>query len=263
MRYAITTYDPEVIRDAREAGFDYVEVQTPFILHPTEPRSVFEDAAAKILAAGLPVESHNLFLAGPLACVGPEATHGAIEEFAATCFERMAAIGSKVMVFGSGWARSVPEGWPHEKAREQFIALLARLGPLAEANGVELVVEPLARVECNFLNTVDEGAEFARESGSPAVGVLADNFHWERNGEGAGTILAAKDKLRHIHVATFPNRKVPGVEEYDFAPFFKAVRATGYDGRVTVESSINDPAGRVEAFRKALDILNSCQPLRS
>lgn len=255
MRYAINTCDIDAIRDARDAGFDYVEVPVKEILRPGEPKSAFEDAAAKFRDAGLPVETHNIFLSGPLVCVGPEATHDAIEEFAATCFERMAELGSKTMVFGSGWARAIPEGWPRANAAEQFTALLARLGALAAGFGVELVVEPLARVECNFVNTVDEGAAIARASGSPAVGVLADSFHWERNGEGADTILAARDRLRHAHVATAPNRRVPGVEPYDFSPFFKALRAAGYDGRVTIESSIAEPAGRVEAFAKALEIL--------
>ncbi len=257
MRYAVNTRDPEVARDAREAGFDYVEVQVENILHPREPKSVFEDAVAKFRDAGLPVEAHNAFLSGPLVCVGPEANPGAVEEFAATCFERMAALGSKVMVFGSGGARTIPDGWPREKAVEQFVALLARLGALAAANGVELLVEPLARCVCNFVNTVDEGAELARACGSPVVGSIADSVHWTRNGEGAETIMAAKDKLRHVHVATFPNRKAPGVEPWDFGPFLRAVRATGYDGRVTIEAGVEDPVGRVDVLRKALSILKS------
>lgn len=257
MRYAIVPRDPELVRDAREAGFDYVEVPVRCILHPREPRSVFEDAAAKYLDAGLPVEAHNGFLSGPLFCVGPEANPGDVEEYAATCFERMAALGSKVMVFGSGGARAIPDGWPREKAVEQFVALLARLGPLAEANGVELLVEPLARCECNFVNTVEEGAELARASGSPAVGVIADSRHWTRNGEGAETIAAAKDCLRHVHVATLPNCKVPGVEPFDFGPFLRALRQTGYDGRITIEAGVDDPVGRVEVLRNALSILKS------
>ena len=257
MRYAINTRDPEVARDAREAGFDYVEVQVENILHPRESRSVFEDAAAKFRDAGLPVEAHNVFLSGPLVCVGPEANPGAVEEYAATCFARMAVLGSKVMVFGSGGARAIPDGWPREKAVEQFVALLSRLGALASANGVELVVEPLARTVCNFVNTVDEGAELARASGSPAVGVIADSRHWTRNGEGPETIAAAKDRLRHVHVATLPNCKVPGVEPFDFGPFLRAVRATGYDGRVTIEAGVEDPVGRIDVLRKALSILKS------
>ena len=118
-------------------------------------------------------------------------------------------------------------------------------------------MEPLARVECNYLNTVDEGARLARESGSPAVGVLADSFHWARNGEPADTILAAKDRFLHCHVATLPNRKAPGMEDYDFLPFFRALAAIGYDGRVTIEGGLPPPEERVAGLRRALEVLRA------
>ena len=56
MRYAINTCDIDAIRDARDAGFDYVEVPVKEILRPGDPKSAFEDAAAKFRDAGLPVE---------------------------------------------------------------------------------------------------------------------------------------------------------------------------------------------------------------
>lgn len=258
MRYAISAHKPDVIRAAREAGFDLVEAPVWDLIRPSEPQSAFEDAVARYRDLGLPVESLNLFLAGELRCVGPDANHDDIADYAQTVFSRMAAAGIPIMVFGSGWTRKIPDGWTKAQADEQFAALLARLGPLAEANGVTLVVEPLARVECNYLNTVDEGAALARASGSPAVGVLADSFHWARNGEPVGTILGAKDRFRHAHVATVPNRLVPGAEPYDWAPFFGALATIGYDGRVTVEARLpDDPAGLVELFRTGLETLRA------
>ena len=257
MRYAITTADPAALRDAREAGFDYAEVAAIQALMPDKPESEFEDTAAALIATGIPVESHNCFLQGNMRCVGPDADHAAIEAWAEICFGRMNKLGSSVMVFGSGAARTIPDGWPREKAEEQFASLLGLLGRRAEAHGVSLVVEPLARAECNFINTVDEGARLARSSGSDVVGVLADNVHWERNGETADTIIASADRFRHAHVATLPSRRVPGVEPHDFGPFFAALRAIGYDGRVSVESWISEPERRVERLRSALEILRA------
>ena len=257
MRYAVCSNDPAVIADSREAGFDYVEAPVWDLIRPAETQSAFEDAVARYRDAGLPVESLNMFLAGELRCVGPEANHDDVVAYATIVFERMRAAGIGLMVFGSGWTRKIPEGWTKEKAVGQFVSLLSRLGPLAKENGVELVVEPLARVECNFINTVDEGAELARASGSDAVGVLADSFHWDRNGETADTILAAKDRFRHAHVATIPNRLFPGAEKHDFGPFFRALAAIGYNGRVTIEGKLPDPEKRPEALRKALETLRA------
>ena len=260
MRYAICSNDPAVIADAREAGFDYVEASVPSLVRPFDPEEAFEETLASYRAAGLPVESANLFLPRELRCTGPDAQPlDRLAEYAETVFRRLARAGVPVVVFGSGGARKLPDGWPRERADEQFVALLSRIGPLAENHGVTIAVEPLARVECNYLNTVDEGARIARASGSPAVGVVADCYHWARNGEPAETILAAKGVLVHAHLATMPSRKAPGVEPYDFAPFFRALAAAGYDARVSIEGGLPPPENRVEGLRAALAILRAAR----
>ena len=258
MRYAICNNDPAVIADAREAGFDYLEASVPNLVRPFDPEEVFEQTLAdyRKAAAGLPIESVNLFLPRELRCTGPDAVPlDRLADYAETVCRRLARAGIPILVFGSGGARALPDGWPKEEADRQFVALLSRIGPIAERHGVQIAVEPLARVECNYLNTVDEGAALARASGSPAVGVLADSFHWGRNGETADTILAAKDRFLHAHVATLPNRKAPGLEPYDFTPFFRALAAIGYDGRVTVEAAPPPPEGRIDALRDILRVL--------
>lgn len=257
MRYSICSADPGVIADARDAGFDCVEAWAPILARPGESEAAFEDAAAALLAPGLPVEAANGFLLEGMRCTGPDANHDVIVEYAAGLLRRLRKAGVAICVFGSGWARAIPEGWPREKAEEQFVSLLSRLGPVAAENGVEIAIEPLARVECNFVNTVDEGARFARASGSDAVGVLADFFHWKRNGEGADTILAAKDRFIHAHVATVPGRLAPGAEECDFGGFFRALASIGYDGRVSLECAIPPPESRVASLRSALASLRA------
>lgn len=258
MRYAICTNDPAVAADAREAGFDYIEVSVPSFVKPLEPEEAFEASREAYRDVDIPIEAANLFLPRELRCTGPDAVPmDRLADYAETVFRRLAAAGVPIVVFGSGGARKLPDGWPKEKADEQFVALLSRIGPLAEKHGVQIAVEPLARVECNYINTVDEGAALARASGSSAVGVLADCYHWARNGEGADTILAAKDRMIHAHLATLPNRKAPGVEPYDFVPFFRALAAAGYDGRVTIEAGVPGPEDRIGGLRKALETLRA------
>ncbi len=255
MRYAICCNDPAIATEAREAGFDYIEANVPGFVRPFESEDAFEDTVAAFRATGIPVESANLFLPRELRCTGPDAVPDQIADYSETVCRRLAKAGVPILVFGSGGARKLPEGWPKEKADEQFVAILSRIGPIAESHGVKIALEPLARVECNYLNTVDEGAALARASGSPAIGVLADSFHWARNGETADTILAARDCFLHSHVATLPNRKAPGMEDYDFLPFFRALAAIGYDGRVTVEGGLPPPEDRIPGLRRALAVL--------
>ena len=256
MRYAVCSNDPAAIADSREAGFDYVEVSVPNFVKPFEPEEAFAASVEAYRAGGLPIESANLFLPRELRCTGPDAVPmERLVEYAETVCRRLASAGVPVLVFGSGGARKLPEGWPKETADGQFVSLLSRIGPIAGKYGVKIALEPLARVECNYINTVDEGAALARASGSPDVGVLADSFHWARNGETGDTILAAKDRFLHAHAATMPSRLAPGMEAYDWAPFFRALAAIGYDGRVSIEGKLPGPEGRVDGLRRALEIL--------
>ena len=76
------------------------------------------------------------------------------------------------------------------RAFEQYVDLLRQFAPLAEEQGVMIVVEPLNRGECNLINTVREGAEAVRRANHPAVKLLVDLFHMLRNGESPDDLLA-------------------------------------------------------------------------
>ena len=94
-------------------------------------------------ACDLPVAAANGFLPGSLKSTGPEANHEGVLAFAETAFKRASRVGIRHIVFGSSGSRRVPDGFDHGKAQLQFVALLARMAPLAKANDVTVVVEPL------------------------------------------------------------------------------------------------------------------------
>ena len=254
MKFGICTIDPQLAADARDAGFDYLEAPVPALQKPLEDEETFLRAMEEASGLALPVEVSNGFFGfdGSLRCVGPDADPKRLEGYCETLFARSAKAGITLLVLGSGNSRTIPDGWPREKADGQFAELLARIGPRAAAHGVKIAIEPLARVECNFLNTVDEGARFARASGSSAIGVLADFFHWRRNGESQDMIVSSKDRFLHVHLATTPNRQVPGLEDCDFSAFFATLSKIGYDGRISLECRFPPPEGRVEILRRAL-----------
>ena len=55
-----------------------------------------------------------------------------------------------------------PRAFPAAEARNQFLACLRRFAPLAEAQDIVLVLECLNRKECNFVNSLAEGAALVR-----------------------------------------------------------------------------------------------------
>src|SRR5262249_8795906 len=127
----------------REAGFDYLVGPVSKNLVPDRDDAQFEARLAELKALPLPLRACNVVLRAPLRVTGPEADHGAIAAYADKVFRRARRAGVERIVFGSADARGVPNGFPHERAREQLVALLKRLGPLAADAGVLLVPENL------------------------------------------------------------------------------------------------------------------------
>jgi sugar phosphate isomerase/epimerase len=234
------------------AGGDYIEESVQGFLVPDKPESDFRERAAAAATSPLPVLACNSFLPGTLKSVGPEARPDEIVAYAATAFRRAREIGLSIVVFGSSGSRSIPDGFDRTEARRQFVALLRRLGPLAKADHIVIAVEPLNRNECNFINTVAEGAAVVREAGHPNIRLLADIYHMLRENEGPASLAAAGPLLRHVHVAEKDRRTPPGVAGDDLTPYWLALRQAGYAGDISIECRWDDLAGQLPAALKAL-----------
>lgn len=219
----------------KAAGYNYVEEGVQKFLTPLEADDKFAPNLNKALAAPLPVYSYAGFLPGELTCVGPDAKHDKILAYARTAFARAKAVGSTIIVFGSGGARKIPDGFSPEEATEQFTALLKQMGPIAAEYGITVVIEPLNKKECNFINSVAEGTGIARRVNHPNIGVLADIYHMALEEEGPESIVAAGPLLRHVHIAEKEDRARPGTAPYDFVPYFAALKQIGYTGGISFE----------------------------
>ncbi|HOK95535.1 MAG TPA: sugar phosphate isomerase/epimerase family protein [Anaerohalosphaeraceae bacterium] len=224
----------------QNAGYDYIELGVQRFL---VPQSSDEDFAKNLLEAQsvkAPLYACNSFLPSSLICVGPAADHPAILTYAETAFRRAQAAGIRVIVFGSGSSRRVPDGFEPAQAQRQFVDLLKKMGPIAEKYGVIIAIEPLNKKECNFINTVAEGTAIAREVNHPNIRVLADFYHMALEDEGPDSIRAAGRLLAHCHIAEKEGRKWPGASGFDFTGYFKALKDIRYRGCISIEGRADD-----------------------
>ena len=159
----------------------------------------------------------------------------------------------KTIVWGSGGARRVPEGFAKEQAREQFLRAVTSYAPLAERHGVMIVIEPVCRVDSNFIMSLAEGADIVHSVGHPNVRLLADNFHMDVEGEPASEIERFADILEHVHVSEIKGRAIPGTTDYDLRPYLRALKNAGYNGNLAIEPEwkdvTTDPAKALAALR--------------
>ena len=225
---------------ARQAGAQYIEESVVRFLVPDRPDSEFEAMLAAAKSSPLPIRAYNVFLPKNMIAVGPDADHEAILRWAETAFRRAQMTGGHIIVFGSGKARNIPEGFDHSKAERQFVNLLRRMGPIAERYDITVVVEPLNRKECNFINSVTEGVRLVKRAGHKNIRCLADIYHMLTEGEGPDAIVKGGKYIRHCHVAEKNGRTAPGVNGEDLRPYYHALHRIGYDGRVSIECRWND-----------------------
>jgi sugar phosphate isomerase/epimerase len=228
---------------AKAAGFEYVELSATEIAGLSD--ADFEAAAARIKALGIETPVANLFLPGALKVTGPQTDPEAQMQHVRKAFTRLAKLGTGVVVFGSGGARRVPEGFAKEEAFKQLVDFGKRAAREARANGITIAIEPLRRQETNIINSAAEGLELVNAIGDPNFQLMIDFYHLASEQEDPAIVLRAKDHIRHLHVANPAGRVFPQKwEEFDYVPFFANLRAIGYDKRISVEGNTTDLAAQ-------------------
>jgi len=234
------------------SGLDYVEENVQNFLAPEGPETEFANRLAQAGAAARNIRAACCFLPGSHKCVGPQVDEARLLAYAESAFARARRAGIDTIVFGSGGARAVPEGFSAATAFIQFTDLLAKLAPIAARHGVTIVVEPLNRGEVNFINTLDEGAAVVARVNHPHVRLLADLFHMLRNDETPDAITRHGALLAHTHIAEKETRSAPGAKGDDFRPFLRALRAAGYDHRMSLECGFGDLGAELGGALKTL-----------
>ncbi len=232
---------------AAQDGYDYMEWSVAELLRPRESEEAFEASFSALKSATPPFQAANSFVPGDLKITGPNVDAPALEAFVRTTMERAARFGLDIIVFGSGGARQIPEGFDRQRAHEQLVTFCRMVGPIAHGHGVTIAVEPLNKAECNVLNTVAECAALVNEVAHPAIRLLVDAYHMMRDGDAFESIVEHGHLLVHAHIATIPSRFAPAAEPCDVAPFFDALKKVRYKGRISIEGKIPHPETELPA----------------
>lgn len=258
----ISPLDDNTLTTLADAGFDFVEGHVQRHLVPEESDEAFDTALKAIEKIPLPMEAACCFFPGDLKLVGPEVDTARVDRYVRTACQRAECVGIRTLVIGSGGARTAPEGFDGKAALDQLAGHFVRWGPIAQAFGVMLAIEPLRHDDTNVVNTLIEGADLVDRTGHKHVQLLADSWHMNEVDEPAAHIEVVGRRLAHVHVAEAPERTPPG-EKYgteEFREFFAELKKAAYNGRISIEARWSDtPADQLrialstlkEAFEQA------------
>jgi sugar phosphate isomerase/epimerase len=241
---------------AKAAGFDYVELSATEVAGLSDAE--FAAAATRLKQAGIATPAANLFVPQTIKVVGPDIDLARQAEHVKKVMSRLSALGVHVLVFGSGGARRVPDGYSREEAWKQLVDFSRRAADEARPYGITITIEPLRRQETNIVNTAAEGLDLVNAVNHPNFQLMIDFYHLASEHEDPAIVLKARDHLRHLHVANPQGRVFPQKwEEYDYAPFFANLKAIGYDKRISMEGSTTDLAAQgpitVALLRRAFE----------
>ena len=226
-------------------GFEYIEVGLSWLAGLSEEDYQTELATAK--AAPIGVEAANGMLPGDLKVTGPDVDEAAVRAYLEKAFKRANEIGIKVVVFGSGAARRVPDGFAYGEAWRQIARFLTITEEYCEKYSIDIAIEPLRRAECNIMNLVTEGTMMSALLNLKHIGTLGDTYHMISCYEPYETLTRAGSLLKHVHIghSIGPDQgrvwPYPGDGE-DYKPVFAALKAAGYEGRVSIEAGCQDMA---------------------
>ncbi len=181
----------------KAAGWDYVEENVQTLLAGMMPDSQWKPPQAGALAA----PAANSLVPGGMKITGPAVDADGLRRYMRTVIARAQKVGIKILVFGSGAARMVPEGFNRATAKEQIVEFVESSARIAAEHGVTIVAEPLNRGECNIINSVAEAMEYVRAVDHPNFQCLVDSYHFWLEDEPLENLRAAMPWIRHVHLA--------------------------------------------------------------
>lgn len=160
-----------------------------------------------------------------------------------------ADLGGTVLVHGSPKQRVVAAGEEREAAWERALRVLEAPVRDAEAAGVRYCLEPLARVEDNFVNTIEEAVRFVGSLGGGVKTMIDCRAAGLSEAESVAELI---DKwlpsgwIGHVHLND-RNRRGPGQGRDAFAPVLERLLHHDYRGFASVEPFEYDPDGAATA----------------
>jgi sugar phosphate isomerase/epimerase len=233
VRFGLCASNIAVIRQLGDWGYDYAEIGATALV-PFEGEAAFAPRKADLLGAGVPIEALAGFIPGSVPIIGPKVDWRQVHGYLDTTIGRAAEVGVKAINWGSAVSRWVPDGWPMSKAWEQIERASLLIAELAAKTGIVVAIEAVNPREANVLYYLTDAMHLAKVVNHPNLRLNVDYYHLVKQNEPIEHIAAVAAWLAHAHTSD-DERRFPTLGDWDQRPFLRALKAAGYDGRLSFE----------------------------
>jgi D-psicose/D-tagatose/L-ribulose 3-epimerase len=228
----VSSKDAKILKDLKKIGYDGVEVP----IFAGKPKD-FAKLGLMLDDIGLERTSITVIPRGKDPLSPDRKERAAAADHQKWVVDCSAAMGSAAI----GGPLTQPLGHftekpPTDTERKRCRDVHRIVGDYAREHGVTLVIEAVNRFETYFANTMDDLGRYLDMVDHPNVKAMYDTFH--ANIEETDPIAAYTRNVRHvayIHISE-NDRGVPGRGHVPWKETFKAIKKSGYDGWLTIES---------------------------
>lgn len=236
--------------EIRDAGFDFLEVNVQKVLRGDEPSATWDATAPDPAKLPLPIEAANCLVPASKPIIGPARDFTSLQDYMQRVAKRAQQLGLRTLVFGSGAARTRPDGVDEHTADVHLREFTRMAGEVCAHHRINLAIEHLHAPECNTLNRLSQARELCEAINHPNVTTLVDCYHFAIEREPDQALLNLGDSLTHVHISEPVKRAQPfahgsGKDAYDLHHFFCLLRKIGYDGPISIEAKWTQPIAQI------------------
>ncbi len=228
----VTAEHEPILRALKDTGYDGVEI--PMFEGDADHYARLGDLLDRI---GLERSVVSVLGAGQNPLSPDRGQQAAALERARWTIDNCAALGAPILGGPMHSELGFFTGEPATAAeRARALEFHRSAGDHAAAKGVTFALEALNRFECYFLNTMEQLADYIVEVDHPHVKGMYDTFHANiEEKDPVAAIAALRPHLVHVHISE-NDRGTPGKGHVPWDATYRALRAAGYDGWLTIEA---------------------------
>jgi len=127
----------------------------------------------------------------------------------------------------------------HPEIHKILLDTMPVIGEFAAKAGTRFILEPLNRKEAFFLRQVADAASIVRDCKCEGLAVMGDFYHmfFEETSD-LGAFISGGSYVHHVHLASAPERKLPGQDGRRYVDGFRGLKWIGYQDFCSFECGV-------------------------